>query len=187
MKKYDLAELYSGRPKIKYGMQKKVLLLAETDPEALYPDFDSFAGLIDSPNSILCWTGILVLGNLARVDKDDRIEAVLPALFAELNAGKMITAANTIESLVKIAEAKPGLADRVVSEILKVREYQYDTDECSNIAIGHALKNIEKVWDLLSDGVKDQVINSAKEAVGNSRPATARKAKGLLDRRRPPI
>ena len=112
---------------------------------------------------------------------------MLPALFAKLNAGKMITAANTIESLAKIAEAKPGLADRVVSEILKVRDYQYDTDECSNIAIGHALKNIEKVWDLLSDNVKDRVINFAKEAAGNSRPATARKAKGLLDRRRPPI
>lgn len=180
MGKYDLSKLDSDNPDVKYGEQKKILHLSETNPEALYPDFDYFVKLLGSPNNILKWTGILVLGNLAHVDTKNKIEPVLPSVIAELNTGKMITAGNAIHSLVAISQAKPQLASRLALEILKVQNYRYDTAECQNIAIGHALKNIGQIYGLLDTKTQKDVLSFAAEAASNSRPATAKKAKELL-------
>jgi hypothetical protein len=182
MEAYDLTCLESKDPQVKYGMQKKILALSHSSPENLYPDFDFFVGLLDSTNNILQWTGILVLGNLARVDRHNKIEAVLPRLVSKLNAGKMITAGNTIKSLVEIACAKPELADLLAAEIIKVRDYHYDTPECKSIAAGHALKNITGVWGLLSPAVQEQVLQFARSELASGRPATAKKAQNLLNK-----
>ena len=92
----------------------------------------------------------------------------------------MITAGNTIKALVEVARAKPELADWLAGEILKVREYHYDTPECESIAAGHVLKNITGLWDLLSPGVREQVLQFARAELASSRPATAKKAVKLL-------
>ena len=57
MKAYDLASLESKDPQIKYGMQKRILELSASQPETLYPDFDYFVRLLDSPNNILLVDG----------------------------------------------------------------------------------------------------------------------------------
>jgi hypothetical protein len=75
---------------------------------------------------------------------------------------------------------KRVLADALTREILKVKSYHYDTPECDNIAIGHALKNLEQVWDLLSGDLQDAVIQFARVELHNSRPATVKKAEKLL-------
>lgn len=182
MKAYDLSELNSKVPEIKYGMQKKILKLSETNPELLYDDFDFFVKLLENSNNILLWTGILVLGNLAKVDTGNKIDEILPQIFSKLNVGKMITAGNTIKSLVEIAKAKPKLADKITFEIMRVKDYKYDTKECADIAIGHALKNLEQIWNLLNNDSKSLLLKFAFDELGNSRPATARKAEHLLSK-----
>ena len=186
MQAYDLSCLQSKDPKIKYGMQKRILELSASQPEMLYPDFDYFVSLLHcKQNSILLWTGILVLGNLARVDRDHKIEAVLPQLVSKLNTGKLITAGNAIKALVEIARAKPQLADQLAGEILKVKSYRYDTAECESIAAGHVLKNIEPIWGLLSPAVQEEVLLFARSELQNNRPATAKKARQLLKKHAP--
>ena len=180
MKDYDLASLESKDPHIKYGMQKRILELSASHPETLYPDFDYFVSLLDSSNSILLWTGILVIGNMARIDRDHKMDPVLPQLVSMLNTGKMITAGNTIKALTEIIKARPVLADSLAREILKVKNDHYDTQECDNIAIGHALNHLEQVWDLLSGDVQGEVIQFARGELHNSRPATVKKAEKLL-------
>ena len=136
--------------------------------------------LLDSPNNILLWTGILVIGNMASIDRDHKIEPVLARLVANLNTGKMITAGNTIKALIEVIKAKPTLAGPLAREILKVKNYRYDSAECDHIAIGHALKNLEPVWDLLPGDVQGEVIQFARGELQNPRPATAKKAEKIL-------
>lgn len=182
MGKYDLGKLDSSDPDVKYGEQKRILRLSQTDPQALYPDFDYFAQLIDSPNNIYKWTGILVIGNLASVDAKNKIMSVLPKVISQLNVGKMITAGNAIRALAAIAQARPEMANELALEIIKVEGYRYDTVECQNIAIGHALKNISAIYPLLDKQTQKAVINFASRSSTNSRPATAKKAKELLEK-----
>jgi hypothetical protein len=178
--KYNLDDLNNNNPKIKYDMQKKVIKLSETNPDELYKDFDYFVDLLSNKNNIMIWTGLLVLGNLSSVDDNHKIDKVLPIIISKLNAGKMITAGNAAISLIQIIKSRKELADALALEILKSAHYKYDTEECSNIHIGHILMLIISVWDLLSDDAKNKYIKFAKEELKNIRHATAKKAELFL-------
>lgn len=177
---YNLHDLESTDPKVKYGMQKKILMLAETNPRVLYKDFDYFVKLLNASNNIMIWTGLLVLGYLSKVDVDKKIDVVLPKIIVKLNAGKMITAGNATKSLTEICRNRPDLTDRIVKEIFKIDKYKYDTRECSHIAIGHALANLKLIFDSMSGESKKLAIKFANRSLNNPRPATAKKASYLL-------
>lgn len=178
--KYNLDNLNSKDPKTKYKEQRNLIMISESNPKILYSEHDYFINLLNNPNNIMVWTGLIVLGNLARVDKDNKIDEVISIIVSKLNVGKMITAGNAMRSLINIVKAKPEMADYLATEILKSKDYKYDTTECSNIHIGHMFKCIELIWNLLSDNVKEEFILLAKKEINNSRLATSKKANLFL-------
>ncbi len=177
---YNLDNLMSKDVKTKYKEQKNVIIIAESNPKILYSKFNYFVELLSNKNNIMVWTGLIVLGNLAKVDIDNKIDEVIPQIVSKLNAGKMITAGNAMRSLINIAKTKPEIADYLAKEILKSKNYKFDTDECSNIHIGHMFKCIELIWNLLSDNIKKQYILLAKKEINNNRSATSKKANLFL-------
>jgi hypothetical protein len=180
--KYNLSTLSSKIPKEKYDMQKLILKISQDNPKEVYKDFDFFVNLLDSKNNIMVWTGILVIGNLASVDNKGKIEKILPLLFKKLNTGKMITAGNTIKSLIKIASHKPDISDNIVDEILKVKGYKYDSEECSRILTGLIFSAIGNIWNIVSDNSKRKILDYAKTEIDNKRNATSKKVKLFLKR-----
>ena len=109
--------------------------------------------LLENQNAILRWFSTQILGNLAAVDREDKLEPVLDRFFAPILGKKMIGAANAIAAAGNIALAKPHFAERMVREILKVERACYRTAECRNVAIGHAIKSFK---DRFSGHVKNQ-------------------------------
>jgi hypothetical protein len=172
----NLNNLSSKDTKVKYNTQKDIIKLSKTNPLELYPNFDFFVELLNSKNNIMIWTGLIVLGNLAKIDSLNKIEKVLPQIIKKLNAGKMITAGNAMRSLISIAFYKKEIADNLALEILKSKNYKYDTDTCHDIHIGHMFKCIELIWNILSEDVKRKYINLARKEINNSRSATNKKA-----------
>ena len=92
----------------------------------------------------------------------------------------MITAANVIRGGARIAQAKPHLADRIAAEVLKVSRARYQTAECRNVAIGHAILALGDVFDLLNN--PRRVLHFVRKQIKNSRPATCKKAAQFLKR-----
>lgn len=171
-----LDNLSSPDPNIKFTSSKALIKLSEEYPQKLYPNFEDFIKLFDHDNNFIKWTGIIIIGNLVQVDKNEKINKIMSKLFSLLNTGKMITANNTIEALGKIACVKPELQDKITKELLKVKNYQYDTKECNNITVG-------KVMDSLNIYLKQpdqKIINFVRQESANSRNATAQKAQKLL-------
>ena len=171
-----LSNLDSENATLKYQSSKALIQLSETNPQKVYPFFAKFASLLDSQNNIIKWTGIIIIGNLASIDQDKKIDQILPRLFSELNTGKMITAGNTAQALGNIAKNKPELADGITSELLKVENYKYDTEECNRIACGHVIKSFESYLKLPDKNVHDFLARQTK----SSRHATSLKAQKLL-------
>jgi hypothetical protein len=130
--------LRAPAPRVKYGAAKRLRLLSETSPEKLYSRFDMFFGLFQGENTFLRWGATRILGNLAAVDRDGKLEQVFDRFFAPIRGCELIGAANVIAAAGQIALAKPHLADRIAVEILKVDRASYRTPECRNVAIGHA-------------------------------------------------
>ncbi|MFC2084242.1 hypothetical protein ACFLS9_04220 [Bacteroidota bacterium] len=170
----------SNKAILKYRCLKLVRLISEESPDLIYPYIKKLIGLLDSENNIMKWGAIIIISNLAAVDKDNVIEKNFNKYFNPIKGPVMITAANVISSSSKIALAKPGLTDKISNEILKVEYAEYQTDECKNIAYGHAIKSFYVFFDKIKN--KKPVVLFVKNQLNNSRDATKNKAEKFLNK-----
>ena len=173
--------LNADKPRVKYGCAKTLRLLSEQHPDLLYPHFDFFVRLLDHENRILQWDAALVLSHLARVDSEDKFATVFSRYFAPIPGPVMISAATVIGGAARIARAKPHLADRIAAEVLKVGKARYQTAECRNVAIGHAILALGDLLPLLRRPAP--VVQFVRRQTRNSRPATRKKAEQFLKSR----
>ncbi len=173
-----LAGLEAANPRTKYGCAKALRLIAEERPDLLYPRFDFFAALLDHKNKIFQWDAAFILSRLARVDGEDKFGSIFSKYFAPVPGPVMITAANVIRGAADLAMAKPGLADRIAAEVLKVEDAHYQTAECRNVAIGHAILSLGEFFDRLQD--PQPVLRFVRKQLRNTRPATRKKAEHFL-------
>ena len=173
-----LAGIGAKRAGVKFGASKALRIMSERLPELLYRHFDFFAAMLDHDNQILKWNATLTLANLARVDRAGKIEAILDQYLDLISGPNMITAANAIRGAAIIGLAKPHLVRRILLRIMRVERVEYATPECRNVAIGHALRALEQLADLLPDRRVLRLF--AARQLGNPRPATSAKARRFL-------
>jgi hypothetical protein len=180
-----LIEGMRARPaNVKYGCEKVLRIISERRPELVYPLFSQLAGFLDGDNRILSWGAIVILSNLASVDTDDRFLPFFDRYFAAIPGPDLVAAANTIGGAARIARAKPELADRIATEILKVEKARYKTPECRNVAIGHAITALEGFCERIA--CRNPVIHFVKRQLRNPRRGVAQKAARFLKRHAAP-
>ena len=170
--------LEADKPRVKYGCAKALRFISELRPDVLYPRFDFFVRLLDHENKILQWDAAFVLSHLARVDTEDRFSAIFARYFSPIPGPVMITAANVIQGGARIAQVKPHLADRIAAEVLKVAVARYQTPECRNVAIGHAILALGGILPLLRHPTP--VVQFVRKQIRNRRPTTRKKAEQFL-------
>lgn len=175
-----LEGLKADKPEVKFGCSKVLRLISLKNPAALYPRMDFFIGMLENKNTFLRLDAARVIANLATIDSEGRFERVFDKFFAPISGPTMIPAANVIGAAAGIARAKPELAGRIAVEILKVAGAKYATDECRNVALGHAIKSFELFYDLIED--KAPVARLIKKQLKNTRPATRKKAELFVRR-----
>ena len=165
----------------KYGCAKVLRNLAAEQPKLLYPHFDYFHRLLRHPNKIFQWQGSFVLSHLARVDTERKFDEIFEEYFRPVRGPVMITAANVIGGAARIALARPDLADRIALEILKVSRARYQTTECRNVAIAHAVRAFDGILELLRN--PEPVFRFVRRQLRNPRPAARKAAEHFLQRR----
>lgn len=175
-----LEGLQSDRPRVKYNCAKVLRLIVQKQPESIYPHFDLFAGLLSHSNKIMQWEALFVLSHLACVDLENKFDSLFDRYVASIPGPIMITAANAIGGLGRVALAKPSWADRIAREILKVSRAHFQTEECKNVAIGHAIKSFDSFFKVIQD--QAPILRFVTRQLKNSRPATRRKAIQFLKR-----
>jgi len=181
-KNWDLlSEVFKGldstKPEIKYSCAKVLRSISEENPEKLYAEFDFFVNLLGSNNKILNWIAIDVLGNLTKVDTENKFDTISEKFFHLLTDQSMITAVHTIENLGKIAKAKPHLTKQITDNLLKI-ESTPRTQECKNILFGKAIVAFSGFFDQIAN--KDDVISFARKQLNNPRKKKKKIAEKFL-------
>ena len=172
--------LESDTARTKYGCAKALRVIGQECPDLLYPRFDFFVSLLDSTNRILQWEALFVLSHLVRVDTEARFDSIFEKYFSPIPGPVMVTAANAIRGGAAIAKAKPAMADRIAKVILNVEKARYQTPECRNVAIGHAIVALGDFLELLAN--PSPVLRFVERQLKNSRPPTRKKAEQFLKR-----
>ncbi|MBC8186411.1 hypothetical protein H8E88_35465 [candidate division KSB1 bacterium] len=177
-----LPEIFDGlkaeKASIKYGCLKVLCLISEQQPVLLYPYFNFFVELLDSEVNIFKWGGILIIANLTVADTNNKFELIFEKYYAPITEHVLISAANVVRSSGTIALAKPELTERITEEVLKVDDAVYETDECRNIAIGHAIKSFHKFFVQIKN--KQPVIDFINRQLENSRSGTKKAAEKFV-------
>lgn len=167
-------------PPVRLGAAKALWLLSEAAPELLYSRFDFFLAMLDCENNILRWNAARVLACLAPVDAEGKLETALDKYLSPIPGPQMIAAANAIQWASRIALAQPHLAERIARAVLGVGDARYQTAECRNVAIGHAILSLDRFFPLIGD--QRAIIAFVSAQLDNPRPATAKKAAAFLKR-----
>ena len=175
-----IATLPERPAKERFACSKALRVMSEQTPTVLYPYFDGFVALMRCQNSILRWDATRVLAGLATVDRYRKIEPVIDQYLEPIRGPQMIGAATVIASAARIAKVKPHLANHMSHAILRVERASYQTEECRNIAIGHAIDALDTFFDLIGD--RESVIAFVRRQEHNQRQATRKKADRFLQR-----
>ena len=175
--------LQSEKSAKKFSYEKILRFVSEKRPDLIYPYFDFFAGLLDSENNFLKWGAIMTVANLAAADAEKKFDSIFRKYFDPISGPTMITAANIIGSSVAIAQAKPALANAIAEEILKVEKAKYKLEgvlspECRNVAIGHAIDSLDKLYGRIEN--KSKVAAFIKRQLKNTRNPVVRKAEHFM-------
>jgi hypothetical protein len=178
-----LPEIFEGvssqNKRIKNGTAKILRTLSEEYPEKLYPRFDFFVEHMNGDDTILKWLAIDTIANMAGVDNKNKIDKILKKYYEFLSDESMITAGHAVESLAKIAYAKPEYQDEITSQLFRVKTIRRNS-ECRNILLGKVILGFEGYIDQIED--QDEVISFVKRELKNSRKATKKKAEKFLKR-----
>ena len=177
-----LAQVFEGlsaaKANLKYGCAKVLEVISERNPQVLYPKFDRFVELLGHSNKILQWEAIRIIASLSDVDSKNKVEKILDTYSAPIGGPVMITAANVIKGAAKIALAKPHLTGRIVRKFLSVEKGRYQTGECRNVILGHAIEGLELLFEQIED--RKPVLRFVRRQEKNTRNATRRKAERFL-------
>lgn len=169
--------------RVRFGYEKILRLISESQPALIYPYFETFVILLDSDNNFLKWGAIITLSNLATMDIDNKFETIFDKYFSPITEMTMITAANIIGNSWKIALAKPELTEKIVHEILKAEKAVYEnkgqvSPECNNVVCGHAIESFDKFYDRIIE--RKPLDEFIKRQLNNSRKSVVKKAERFL-------
>lgn len=176
--------LASELPAVKYGCMRVLRRIAEKRPDLIYPSFQRIARLLDSADVFLQWGAIIIIGSVAEVDNQHKIDSILERYLKPITGPVMITAANTVGGAGRVARAKPHLADRIARAFLQIEDAMYRTPECRNIALGHAIKSLDLFFEHLREPTP--MIEFVRRQLKNPRHATHVKAVRFLKKHAPP-
>ena len=178
--KYLVSGLNEKEARLKYGCNNTLLILSEKKPKIIYPYFDVFKDYLKSEDKFIKWSAILIIANLTRCDNKKKFDEIFNFYFSEIKGPVMITAANIIKGAAVIAKAKPYLTEKITKELLKVKNAKYQTDECLNIVVGHAISSFDKFFRQIKD--QDEVLDFVRISINNRRKPTRNKAEKFINK-----
>jgi hypothetical protein len=173
----------SPKAAVRYGCAKVLMDLSAEHPERLYPYLDSFISLLDSKYRILTWNALAIIANLAKVDEEQKFDAVFDKYYSFLSNEYMVTVANTVGNSGKIALAKPYLIPRITAALLKVEDVSVTphlTEECKRVIAEGAIKTFDLFFDKLDEKEKKKVLAFVERQLDSSRRTLGTKAADFL-------
>ena len=111
--------LDSEERRVQTGSSELVSLLSLDRPELIVPYMDKFIGNLDAKPPVLRWEATCTLGNLAVVDSEKKIPALLDRMYPQLEHKSIVLANHTVQALAKIAEHNPEKAEEVLDKLIE--------------------------------------------------------------------
>ena len=114
MRENLIANLTSKDDKYACAIGDKIISESQ-DTDEWYEYFDTFASLLNHPNSLVRNRALYILAANAKWDDDNRFDAILSEYLSHITDEKPITARQCIKALAQVGIAKPQYIPRILS------------------------------------------------------------------------
>lgn len=151
--------------------------ISQEQPDLLYSEWSRFATFLDSSNSYHRNIGANLIANLTSADSEGRFEALADRYFALLDDEKIVTARYVARSAAKIALAKPGLREEIVTRLLAVDETHHEPGR-RDLLKADVIESLAQLLEASAD--KARIVAFVQAQIESSSPKTRQAAKAFL-------
>ena len=143
--------------------------------------WDYFAEFLDSNNTYWKISAILIIANLAKIDRDNKFENLFEKYYQLLDDRSMITAVYAASSSGKIVRAKPSLEARVTGELLDIDRTHHSSDRRDLIKAG-IMEAFDEYFEEARE--KAKIIGFVEQQLTSASPKARKIAREFLNERR---
>lgn len=163
---------------IRQNSFKAMQLIAEENPDFLYPEWDYFQEMLQSPNNYHKYIAIYILASLTSVDKDNKFEVIFDDYYGILAGDKAMTASHVALNSSGITHNKPNLRSRIVNILISIDEIH--TGKQKELIKAYAIEALGKIYPEAED--KELIENFVKSQRDSKSPKTRTMAQCFLER-----
>lgn len=151
-------------------------------PDMFYSYWDEIAALLHHENSYHRDFALEIIGNLTRIDQEDRFAQVEADYYNIINDEKFMTGNCCVKNLLKIYQHKPGQRRRIIETLLDIDNHCDYPEKQKAVLKADILEIFDKVHE---EGSEQERINQFIKAQANSiSPKTRKKARELVKKYR---
>ncbi len=182
-----LQELLNGvspdaqKSQVRETSSQALMQLSQKCPEALYPHWDYFVGLMKSGNGFSKYVAIYVIRDLVRVDTENRFEKALKVFYSLLDDESVMVASHAAGTSGAIAKAKPALQAQITKRLLDVDRTHFDASR-KGLIKSYVITALAEFFTELPAKDQDKVIAFVQAQLDCPSPKTRKLAKAFLQK-----
>jgi hypothetical protein len=157
---------------------KVLTIISENNGEFLYPQWDHFQNMLQSPNNYHKYIAIYLLANLTTVDVDKKFETIFQEYYGILAGDRAMTASHVALNSSKIAQAKPELRSQIIDQLLNIDTIH--TGKQKELIKAYAIEALLSIHPEAED--KERIEEFVKSQLDSKSPKTRNMAQCFLER-----
>jgi len=165
-------ELASTDDKIRFTALHEILALTEHEVDWVYEPWDNLLAKLDNVNSYQRSIAIMILCNLAKSDREQRMALSLDRLLAHTKDEKFITSRQCIQNIWKVATVSKAARGRVLDH-LQARFYDCTGEKHYNLIRLDIIQAIMCLYEVEKD---EALLVIARGMVATEKEVKYRKA-----------
>ena len=161
----------------RYNCFQVLYRLSQDQPEALYPEWDHLAGLLNSDNSYHRSIAGQLIPNLVQADAENRFEVGFDRIFALLDDEKIVPARQFAQHIGAIVRARPDLQPKIIERMLAVEDTHH-TESRKDLLKGDVIAAFDEFFDESPE--QERILGFVERQLNCSSPRTRKVAQAFL-------
>jgi hypothetical protein len=153
---------------------------SKKQPELFYKYWDEIAKLLNHENSYHRNFALSIIGNLTKVDGEERFLKINGDYFELINDKKFSTGQCCLQNSIKIYKHKPELRDQIIVLLLDIDNRCNYTDKQMGLLKCDVLEIFDKIYKDIHE--RDEINEFIRVETTNISPKTRNKAKELVQK-----
>lgn len=149
-------------------------------PELFYQFWDQITKLLDHKNSYHRDFAVEIIGNLTKVDQENRFVEIEEEYFSIINDEKFMTGNCCVKNLLKIYRHKAEQRERIIETLLDIDNRCDYTEKQKGVLKADVLEIFDEVYEEVPR--RDEINGFIKAEANSISPKTRKKAKRLIEK-----